>query len=614
MDAVTGQPVTTTGTLTNGNSFLGPFAGNGSGAEQISKTFDLTDNAPAAVIEFDALKLDSWDDNETYGLNDRMIVYLDGQPAFEVGPYSPTSGTFAGGTYTVTFGAASHQFGDPNFTESVLRVRIVLEEPGPQVRLGFGTTLNQSISDEALGIDNVYVASTDELGVDGKDTINGGAGNDLVFGGYGEDRLVAGAVQGNDTLFGGEGGSDRDTLVLSGKAPDGSDDSVQVVFSSAEAGSFTYSNGGGGVFSQIEEVETGAGDDTLDASAATTGVTLDAKGGDDLIYGGSGNDSLDGGVGDDTLRGGAGNDTQTGGAGADLFVFGPNDGQDRITDFDMTLAGGRTFDQLDVSALRTATGAPVTWRDVVVTDTNGDGTGDAVLTFPNGEAVTLAGVRSDQVDGWNELITIGIPCFFAGTPILTAKGWRKVEEIGVGDVLLTTTGRQRAIWVGRRHLEGAEMAARPVLRPVHFPPGTIGNDRPLRLSPQHAVLLANAAGISVLVKARHLAEIGFGGARVARGMGAVTYHHILLERHAVIFAAGAPCESFYPGPQAMAMLDWPARLAVAAAIHGLVRDGAAGGDPSALYGPRGHPLLSRKALREGLVAFASGVFAAQAVA
>lgn len=32
--------------------------------------------------------------------------------------------------------------------------------------------------------------------------------------------------------------------------------------------------------------------------------------------------------------------------------------------------------------------------------------------------------------------------------------------------------------------------------------------------------------------------------------GLVTYLHLLLDRHEVIFAEGAPTESFFPGPQA----------------------------------------------------------------
>jgi Ca2+-binding RTX toxin-like protein len=66
----------------------------------------------------------------------------------------------------------------------------------------------------------------------------------------------------------------------------------------------------------------GNGDDKLSGGA-----------GIDYLYGDNGNDTLDGGLDGDFLFGGKGNDVLTGGAGADKFVFAPQGGSDRITDF-----------------------------------------------------------------------------------------------------------------------------------------------------------------------------------------------------------------------------------------------------------------------------------------
>ncbi|MBA4253136.1 MAG: hypothetical protein C0441_04235, partial [Comamonadaceae bacterium] len=49
--------------------------------------------------------------------------------------------------------------------------------------------------------------------------------------------------------------------------------------------------------------------------------TLNALGGNDVVYGGAGNDTLTGGAGNDLLLGGSGNDTLTGGLGADVFAW-----------------------------------------------------------------------------------------------------------------------------------------------------------------------------------------------------------------------------------------------------------------------------------------------------
>lgn len=77
----------------------------------------------------------------------------------------------------------------------------------------------------------------------------------------------------------------------------------------------------------------------------------------------------------------------------------------------------------------------------------------------------------------------------------------------------------------------------------------------------------------------------------------MSYHHVLLSRHAVLSAAGAPVESMYTGPMAIAAFPAAARLAISAAIVA-ARPGHAArlvdlADLSALYGPRCAPLLGR---------------------
>ena len=53
---------------------------------------------------------------------------------------------------------------------------------------------------------------------------------------------------------------------------------------------------------------------------------LDGDAGNDTLYGGPGG-------GDDVMAGGLGNDRLAGGPGADIFVFGPGDQTDTVTDF-----------------------------------------------------------------------------------------------------------------------------------------------------------------------------------------------------------------------------------------------------------------------------------------
>ena len=72
----------------------------------------------------------------------------------------------------------------------------------------------------------------------------------------------------------------------------------------------------------IEDLFTGAGDDTLTGNAATN--RIEAGAGHDMIDGGDASDFLDGGTGNDTLYGGQGNDSLLGRDGDDWVDGGDN--------------------------------------------------------------------------------------------------------------------------------------------------------------------------------------------------------------------------------------------------------------------------------------------------
>lgn len=490
-----------------------------------------------------------------------------------------------------------------------------------------GGTGSDTLTGDA-GSDLVHGGDDADLlfGGDGDDTLNGGTGADSVLGGAGNDLLFGG--EGSDTaVFSGAvtdytfaRGPNGELVVTSGPGiTDGTDALSEVEFASFNGVTYRVMTGDeadnqtlqgpadgipvlvvayggadwGGGHATDDVMFGGDGSDTLDGGDGAD--RLSGDGGNDLLRGDGGNDTLSGGDGADTLRGGTGDDLLLGGEGADIIELSLTGGTDRVADFNMTVVNGRTVDQLDVSELVTANGDPVTWRDITLSDTIGDGSGDAVLTLPGGERLVLEGVSFQQASGKASLYAMGIPCFVTGTPILTPQGWLPVEQLSAGMLVLTSSGPRRVLWAGQRALTAQDLARRPDWRPVHFPAGAIGNTQALRLSPQHAVRMLDAARQAVLVRARHLAEIGFGGARIARGVREVVYCHVLLERHAVMNAAGAATESFYPGRMALSMLDWPARMEVVATI--LAKGRAAIPVSEAMvrtiYGPRVHPLIGR---------------------
>lgn len=156
-----------------------------------------------------------------------------------------------------------------------------------------------------------------------------------------------------------------------------------------------------------------------------------------------------------------------------------------------------------------------------------------------------------------------VPCFAGGTLIATPTGEVAVEDLAVGDLVLTADhGAQKIRWIGARRVRASVRFA-----PVRIARGALGNDRDLLVSPQHRMLVSGARALAmfgvdeVLVPAKSL--VNGRDIRVQPG-GMVDYFHILLDAHEVIFANRAPAESLYLGEQALRGLSRAARAEILA--------------------------------------------------
>ncbi len=342
----------------------------------------------------------------------------------------------------------------------------------------------------------------------GDDIVRGGRGDDEIFGGSGDDQLFGGV--GDDVLNGGSGDDE-----LNGGAGDdvlngGSGDDV------LNGGSGDDELRGG---SGDDELNGGSGDDVLFGGSGDD--ELRGGAGDDELNGGTGDDVLVGGAGDDILVGGAGDDELRGGAGDDTFVFAAGAGNDEIVDL-------RANDTIDITAITSVTDV-----SQLTISQSGD---DVIIELPGGGSISVRGATVDEV-----IAQIEVACLLRGTMIATPTGEVPVEQLSIGDEVLTVDGVARPIrWIGTRAYAGAFVKAGKKIAPVVFKTGSLGPNMPSRdlyVSPEHAVLVDN-----VLVPADLL--VNGSSIRQVADIDTVEYFHLEFDAPEVIITNGTPTESY----------------------------------------------------------------------
>lgn len=155
---------------------------------------------------------------------------------------------------------------------------------------------------------------------------------------------------------------------------------------------------------------------------------------------------------------------------------------------------------------------------------------------------------------WNN-VTINdferiIVCFVRGTNIETQNGEIAIENLRHGDMVKTLdNGYQPIRWIG-----STTVPAVGNLAPYRIRKDTLGNKRDLLVSPQHRMMLSGWQlellfdETEVLATAKSLQN----DCTITRQEGGdVEYFHMLFDTHEIVFAEGAPSESFHPGEQGM---------------------------------------------------------------
>lgn len=170
-----------------------------------------------------------------------------------------------------------------------------------------------------------------------------------------------------------------------------------------------------------------------------------------------------------------------------------------------------------------------------------------------------------------------VPCFLAGTRILTRAGEVSVEDLRENDRVLTRdNGFQPVKWVGESLFCREILRGSSHLQPILIKAGALGNGVPatdLFVSPEHQMLLTRRSGLleadadEALISAKSLLSVA-GVCSAPRTQ--VRFVHLLFEGHEIVLADGAWSESYRPFCSPDGVLE-PARQIVG---------------PEALYLPR----------------------------
>lgn len=200
---------------------------------------------------------------------------------------------------------------------------------------------------------------------------------------------------------------------------------------------------------------------------------------------------------------------------------------------------------------------PVTREDLI----------DSILDTTNWATADGAGNSNPNGSGF-VVDNPTVVCFAHGTRINAPElGKVNVEHLKPGMLLCTFGSHPKKIrWIGKRKINANELAENPKLRPVRITAGALGGMLPecdILVSRQHRMLVSSKIAHSifgtrdVLIPSIKLTALP--GIYIDNTIDNVEYYHVLLDKHEVIYAEGAPTESLYTGPVALMSLSSEAK-------------------------------------------------------
>ena len=140
-------------------------------------------------------------------------------------------------------------------------------------------------------------------------------------------------------------------------------------------------------------------------------------------------------------------------------------------------------------------------------------------------------------------VGVAVVCYLRGTCIRTPEGERRIEELRIGDPVVTISGESKPIkWIGRQRFKKSGKCWPKDFEPIRISRFALDERTPHRdlwVSPNHAIYIDG-----VLIPAKYLIN-GINITQCApEGADIIEYLHIELFAHDVIYAEGATAETF----------------------------------------------------------------------
>lgn len=225
----------------------------------------------------------------------------------------------------------------------------------------------------------------------------------------------------------------------------------------------------------------------------------------------------------------------------------------------------------------------VSYWDNTVTATEGPAAG--MTSTDVGTADAESSLQSD--DGGTSYYTqsstnpgVIAACCAPGSIVLTSDGMKPVENLSVGDCVVTPSGEQHPIlwtWNEDQPLDDLRRHQKPVL----ISKDALGPGRPVRdmiVSGQHRIVVGGFGQLThmfdapVMVSAKSLGALK--SVRFMHGRRSIRWHHFLCDTLSVAMVDGLASESLLPGPVLLHGLSAEAHAEIEAALpdalHGAV--------------------------------------------